>query len=154
KAVAMAWPRPRAPPITTATWPVSSRFIVGSWALGERIHLASWDLHFGRLQHELIRPFRRSGELQFLDAPADVVDLPAERWLTRDVADDANRRRIETLWHSRGVALGAAQDGLDHRVFLQGCLRLLVNLAHGLADLGVAESLHVFHEEVHEPGFG
>ena len=113
----------------------------------------SRDLHFRRLQHELVAPSggaaslssftRQPGWLIWPVNGGSPVTLPTTR-----IADGSKPFGTVVLSPSFPGRTGSISACCLSR------LRLLVNLADRLADLGVIRALNVFHQEVHQPGLG
>src|SRR5262249_10531526 len=91
--------------------------------------------NLGRLQHELILPFRRRRQLDVLDTPAAMLERPPKRRLPRHVPRQPNGRRIETRQHLDGFLLVLGHHGFQDEMFLQGVLGFLVDVAHRGANL-------------------
>lgn len=91
------------------------------------------------------------GEIHFDGAPALVAERSAFGLGGRDVADEFDGGGVGGS--GAGVsALDAIDDGLQAEIAGERIAGLVVEAAHGCADLVVVEGGDVFHEEVEEAG--
>ena len=74
-----------------------------------------------------------------------------ERGRAVDVADQADRGRVEVGRDRDPLFLGGVDDRLDRQVIVQRLAAAAVDVADGRADLGVGVGVDVFLEEVDQP---
>ena len=82
------------------------------------------------------------------DPPAMMLEHALKRRRPVDVADQANRGRVEIGGNRDPLFLGAADDGLDRQIIVQRLAAAPVYIADGGADLAIGVTVDLFLEEV------
>ncbi len=81
---------------------------------------------------------RQQGQVDGLHPPAMMLEHPLERRRAVDVADQADRRRVEIGGNGHALLLGRVDDRLDRQVIVQRLAASPVDVPDGRADLRVA----------------